>query len=147
MFYPNPLRATMSPEKVIQVGEFATFSSNPSSHFGISSVLGRQAQVHFVPLESGWKFSDGISKSGVATSRSFERDGQIQVLAWVKYQVSYRLVGETSWQPVAGHLTLESNTLDVLVGAIFLNPDQQSPGALLVGADCSFKADAFGCQI
>jgi hypothetical protein len=147
MFYPTPLRATMSPQRVLQVGQLAAFSSNPSAHFGISSVLGRQAQVHFVPLESGWIFSDDVSKSGADANRSFDRAGKFQGRAWVRYQVSYRLVGETSWQPVAGQLTLESNVLEILVGAIYLNPDQQSQGALLVGADCSSQVDAFGCQI
>jgi hypothetical protein len=144
-FYPNPLRAVMTPNQVLAIGAVATFSSNPTRHYGSSSVLGRQAQVHFVPMQSGWSFSDRVSNSGADSSRSFEAAGSYQVQAWVEYQVSYRLVGETDWQEVAGALRVESNTLEVLVGALYLKGDQKSQGALLVGADCTSKSIAFGC--
>jgi hypothetical protein len=144
-FYPNPLRAVMAPGKALGIGQRVSFSSNPSSHYGVSQVLGKQAQVHFVPIESGWTFSDGSVGLGADTSRLFQVAGKYQVQAWVKYQVSYRLLGETNWQEVAGKLTIDSNILEVLVGAMYLKGDQSSQGALLVGADCGKKTDAFGC--
>ena len=146
-FYPNSLRALVTPTEVLAIGQFANFSSNPTAHYGISSVLGRQAQVHFSPVESGWVFSDGVSQSGADTSRSFSLAGEYQVMAWVNYQVSYRLVGETNWQPVAGLLGVDSNVLDIVVGASNLKGDQLSQGLLLVGSYCSFKSGAFGCDI
>ena len=146
-FYPNSLRALVTPTKVLGIGQLASFSSNPTAHYGISSVLGRQAQVHFVPVESGWVFSDGVSERGADTSRSFSAAGEYQVMAWANYQVSYRLVGETNWQPVAGLLGVESNVLEIKVGASNLKADQLSQGLLLVGSDCSFKPGAFGCDI
>jgi hypothetical protein len=135
----------ITPDKVLAIGALATFSSNPTAHYGSSSVLGSQAQVHFVPIQSGWSFSDGVSKSGADSTRSFEAAGSYQVLAWVDYRVRYRLVGETAWQEVAGALSVESNTLEVLVGASYLKGDQKSQGALLVGADCNSKSTSFGC--
>jgi hypothetical protein len=144
-FYPNPLKAVMAPEQVLGVGQVATFSSNVAAHFGISQILGRQAQVHFVAIGSGWSFGDGITRDGSDTSHSFQTPGKYKVQAWVKYQVSYRLLGETSWQPVAGDLTVDSNVLDVLVGALYLKGDEASQGALLVGSDCLASANAFGC--
>jgi hypothetical protein len=144
-FYPNPLKAIMSPEQVLAIGQLGQFSSNPNSHFGISSVLGRQTQVHFAPVQSGWSFSDGISQAGPDATRSFSTAGTFQVRAWVTYKVSYRLVGETSWHRVEGLLSVESNTLTVLVGAKYLKADTGSQGALLVGATCSEKSGQFGC--
>jgi hypothetical protein len=146
-FYPNELKAVMAPLKVLGIGQSATFSSNGVAHYGISQILGRQAQVHFVPLGSGWSFSDGMTRSGADTSHSFQSAGKYQVQAWVKYQVSYRLLGETNWQPVAGQLTVDSNVLEVLVGALYLKGDEAGQGALLVGSDCLEKTKAFGCGI
>lgn len=146
-FYPNPLRAVMAPGNVLGIGQLVSFSSNPSSHYGVSQILGRQAQVHFVPVLSGWSFSDGSKSAGADTSRSFQAAGKYRVQAWVSYRLSYRLLGETSWQEVSGELTVDSNTLEVLVGAMYLKGDQASQGALLVGEDCSARTDAFGCVL
>jgi hypothetical protein len=146
-FYPNELKAAVAPLKVLGIGQSATFSSNGVAHYGISQILGRQAQVHFVPLRSGWSFSDGMTRSGADTRHSFQTAGKYQVQAWVKYQVSYRLLGETNWQPVAGQLTVDSNVLEVLVGALYLKGDEAGQGALLVGSDCLEKTKAFGCGI
>jgi hypothetical protein len=146
-FYPNPLKAFVAPESVLGIGQPASFSSNAHSHFGISQVLGRQAQVNFVPLASGWIFSDGTALGGADASRSFSSAGKHQATAWVDYEVSYRLLGETSWEPVAGQLRVNSDTLEILVGALFLKGDEASQGALLVGDDCRARANSFGCGI
>jgi hypothetical protein len=146
-FYPNPLKAVMAPEQVLGVGQAASFSSNVAAHYGISQILGRQAQVHFVPIGSGWSFSDGMTRIGADTSHAFQTAGKHQVQAWVKYEVSYRLLGETNWQPIAGDLTVDSNVLEVLVGALYLKGDESGQGALLVGSDCLEKTSAFGCRI
>ena len=146
-FYPNPLKAVVAPESVLGIGQPASFSSNAHSHFGISQVLGRQAQVHFVPIASGWRFSDGLALGSSDASRSFRSAGKHQATAWVDYEVSYRLLGETSWEPVAGQLRVNSNTLEILVGALFLKGDEASQGALLVGDDCRARANSFGCGI
>jgi hypothetical protein len=146
-FYPNPLKAVMAPGGVVGIGQLVSFSSNPSSHYGVSQILGKQAQVHFVPVLSGWSFSDGSKAVGADTSRSFQAAGKYRAQAWVSYELSYRLLGETSWQQVAGQLTVDSNALEVLVGAMYLKGDQASQGALLVGEDCSGRAKAFGCVL
>ena len=146
-FEPNPLVASVFPAKVLSRGQLAKFSSNPSSHFGSGIVLGRQAEVHFVPLRSSWTFSDGAVAEGADTQREFQTAKKYQIRAFVEYSVSYRLVGESAWQLVDGSLLIESNLLEVVVGAFGLKADQSSQGALLVGADCLGRAGAFGCDM
>jgi len=146
-FYPNQLKAVMAPDQVFGIGQPVSFSSNGAAHYGISQILGKQAQVHFVPIGSGWFFSDGVTRSGADTSHAFQTAGKHQVQAWVKYEVSYRLLGETNWQPIAGELIVDSNVLEVLVGALYLKGDESGQGALLVGSDCLEKTNAFGCRI
>ena len=146
-FEPNPLIASVYPGKVISRGQLAKFSSNPSSHFGSGNVLGRQAEVHFVPVHSSWRFSDGAVAEGADTQRDFKTAGKYQIRAFVEYSVSYRLVGESSWQLVDGTLLIESNPLEVVVGAFGFKADQSTQGVLLVGADCLGRAGAFGCDI
>ena len=146
-FEPNPLIASVYPAKVLSRGQVARFSSNPSSHYGSGVVLGRQAEVHFVPVLSKWRFSDGAVAAGVDTQREFKTAGKYQIQAFVEYSASYRLVGESTWQAVDGTLLLESNILEVVVGAFGFKADQSSQGALLVGADCLSRAGAFGCDI
>jgi len=146
-FYPNPLAASVYPAKVLSIGQAAKFSSNPRSHYGTALVLGRQAEVHFVPLSSSWKFGDGSQAAGVDLEKSFRAAGKYTATAEVEYSVSYRLLGETNWQPVSGSLVVVSNPLEVLVGAFNLKSDQSTQGSLLVGADCIGRAGAFGCGI
>lgn len=144
-FYPNPLLASVFPDKVLSIGQSAVFSSNPSAHYGVANVLGRQAQVHFVPVERGWTFSDGKEGVGADFTKSFSSAGKYQAVAYVNYLVSYRLLGESNWQPVSGSLLVESNTLEVMVGASNLKGDQASQGALLVGEGCRPGEESFGC--
>jgi hypothetical protein len=144
-FFPNPLTASVYPAKVLSIGQVAKFSSNPSSHFGSSVVLGRAAEVHFVAQSASWVFSDGGALSGADSEKSFRKAGKYLATASVQYSVSYRLLGETSWQPVSGILVVDSNPLEVLVGAQNFKSDQSSQGALLVGADCIGRSGSFGC--
>ena len=146
-FEPNPLIASVFPAKVLSRGQLAKFSSNPSSHYGSGIVLGRQAEVHFVPVRSNWTFSDGLLADGVDTQREFKTTGKYQIRAFVEYSVSYRLVGESAWEAVDGTLLIESNLLEVVVGAFGFKADQSTQGALLVGADCLGRPGVFGCDI
>ncbi len=146
-FYPNPLRLSMSPDEDLRVRQLARFWSNPTSHFRSSAVLGKQAEVHFVPVESGIVFSDGLRQAGVDTSRFFDRTGAFRVRAWVSYQVRYRLLGETNWTSVAGVLRSESNILDVVVDDSDPKDDKNSYPALLVGETCGIYSTQFGCDI
>ena len=84
-FSPNALVASVFPGKLLNIGQLANFSSNPSSHFGSARVLGRQAQVQFVPRRSSWQFSDGVSRAGVDTQRAFNSAGKYQIQAFVEY--------------------------------------------------------------
>jgi hypothetical protein len=72
--------------------------------------------------------------------------GKYQIQAFVEYEVSYRLLGESAWQAVEGTLLIESNNLEVSVGAFNFKADQSAQGALLVGADCIGRAGVFGCD-
>jgi hypothetical protein len=146
-FEPNPLIASVFPATVLSRGQSAKFSSNPSSHFGSEIVLGKQAEVHFVPVRSVWRFSDGPVVDGADTQREFKAEGTYQIRAFVEYSVSYRLVGESAWQAVEGTLVIESNLLEVVVGEFGFKADQSTKGALLVGADCLGRVGVFGCDI
>jgi hypothetical protein len=146
-FQPNPLIAAVFPAKVLSLGQLAKFSSNPSSHFGSGIVLGRQAEVHFVPVRSSWRFSDGSVAYGADTQRQFKTAGKYQIRAFAEYSASYRLVGESGWQAVDGTLLIESNLLEVVVGGSGSRADQSTQGVLLVGADCSGRTGVFGCDI
>jgi hypothetical protein len=146
-FEPNPLIADVFPATVLSLGQLARFSSNPKSHFGSGVVLGRQAEVHFVPVRSSWKFSDGAVQQGADTQREFQTAGKYQIRAFVEYLVSYRLVGESAWQAVDGTLLIDSNPLEVVVEAFGYKADQSTQRVLLVGADCLGRAGVFGCDI
>lgn len=146
-FSPNPLIASVFPDKILNIGQPARFSSNPSPHYGSSLVLGRQAQVQFLPVLSRWEFSDGLFLSGVETQRSFNSPGEYQIQAFVEYEVRYRLLGESAWENVDGILIIESNALEVSVGAPNMSLDKGRQAALLVGADCVGRPNAFGCDI
>lgn len=145
-FVPNPLRASVYPTPALMIGQEFRFSSDPTSHFVKQKVLGRLAEVHFVPLRIDWKFGDGTEISGADSSKSFSVAGQYSARAEVRYSVSYRLLGETNWQPVQGSLLVKSNVLNVSVGASSQEADTSARSALLVGQDCESKPDAFGCK-
>jgi hypothetical protein len=143
---PNALVASVFPAKTLEIGELAKFSSNPSSHFSSAIVLGRQAQVHFVPKASSWKFSDGASLTGADTQRTFMSAGRFQIRAYVEYVVSYRILGESAWKPVAGTILVESNLLELEVGTLNPIQDPSPQGVLLVGEDCIGRMGVFGCD-
>jgi hypothetical protein len=87
-----------------------------------------------------------VSLAGVDTQRAFKSAGKYQIQAFVEYQVSYRLLGESAWQVVEGTLAIGSNTLEVAVGAFNFKADRSTQGVLLVGGDCVGRAGVFGCD-
>lgn len=146
-FRPNPLVASRFPDGDQTIGTLVSFSSNPTSHFGSAKVLGHQAEVHFVPKSSGWRFSDGIRLVGADTKRVFANAGKYKVKSWVEYKVNYRLLGESAWKLVAGTLVIQSNSLEISVLAAEAEDERGTRGALLVGADCAGREGIFGCDI
>ena len=143
-FSPNPLTATVRPNAQLVAGDNASFSSNPSLHFGSQLVLGRQAEVQFSPAWLGWQFSDGTRIQGVDVSRSFDQTGKYQAWAIASYFVSYRVVGESAWQSVAGQISVLSNVIDLDVSAKTSQPMAPTK-PLLVGGDCSANPRSWGC--
>jgi hypothetical protein len=105
-------------------------------------VLGRQAEVQFSPAGLGWQFSDGTRIQGVEVKRSFEQTGKYQAWAIANYFVSYRVVGETAWQAVAGQISVLSNVLDLDVS---VKIPAVPPKLLLVGGECSANPKSWGC--
>ena len=144
-FSPNPLKATVYPASQLPAGEAFTFSSNPSLHYGSQLVLGRQAEVQFSPAGLGWQFSDGTRIQGVEIKRTFEQAGKYQAWAIASYFVSYRVVGETAWQAVAGQISVLSNVLDLDVSIKIPTVPPKPPKLLLVGGDCSTNPKSWGC--
>lgn len=145
-FFPNPLTASVFPSKVLTIGQTASFTSNPVDHFSIATVLGRQAEVHFVPVSSSWDFSDLVISLGATTSRSFSKPGKILATAAVEYEVSYRILGDSNWEQIPGSLVVKSNTLEVSVGAFNFKGSNAQQGALLVGENCLRRPLVFGCD-
>ena len=144
-FSPNPLKATVYPAAQLPAGEAFTFSANPSLHYGSQVILGRQAEVQFSPAGLGWQFSDGVRTQGVEIKRSFEQSGKYQAWAIASYFVSYRVVGETAWQAVAGQISVLSNVLDLDVSIKIPAVPPTPPKLLLVGGDCSTNPKSWGC--
>jgi hypothetical protein len=144
-FSPNPLRASVYPVTQLSSGDTATFSSNPSIHYGSQLVLGRQAEVQFSPAWLGWQFSDGTRIQGVDVRRAFEQAGNYQAWAIASYFVSYRLVGETAWQSVPGQISVLSNVLDLEVLLQTPEVSTKQPKLLLVGGECSVNTGSWGC--
>jgi len=143
-FSPKPLNATVHPAAQLAVGDTPTFSSDPSLHFGSQLVLGRQAEVQFSPAWLGWQFSDGTRIQGVDIKRSFEQAGKYQAWAIASYFVSYRVVGESAWQSVAGQISVLSNVIELDVLAK-VPPPSTPPRPLLVGEECGANPKSWGC--
>jgi hypothetical protein len=144
-FSPNPLTASVYPAAQLVAGDIGTFSSNPSLHYGSQQILGRQAEVQFSPAWLGWQFSDGTRIQGADVKRSFEQSGKYQAWAIASYFVSYRLVGETAWQAVAGQISVLSNVLDLDVSVKIPAVPPKPPKLLLVGGECSANPKSWGC--
>ena len=144
-FSPNPLTATVYPATRLSAGDTATFSSNPSLHYGSQLILGRQAEVQFSPAWIVWQFSDGTRTQGVDIKRSFDQAGKYQAWAIANYFVSYRLVGETTWQSVAGQISVLSNVLELEVSVKTPAVPPKPPKLLLVGGECSTNPSSWGC--
>jgi hypothetical protein len=145
-FSPNPLRASVHPSAQLITGDGARFSSNPSLHYGSQLILGRAAEVQFSPAWLGWQFSDGTRIHGVDIERSFEKAGKYQAWAIASYFVSYRVVGETAWQSVAGQISVLSNVLDLEVSAKTPAVPLKPAKLLLVGGECSVNHGDWGCS-
>ena len=145
-FKPNPLKATVNPRSRIVAGGSFTFKSNPSLHYGSQLILGRQAEVRFSPAWLGWQFSDGTRTQGVDIKRGFDKAGKYQAWAIASYFVSYRLIGETAWQSIAGQISVLSNVLDLDVSVKIPAVPPKPPKLLLVGGECSAKPRSWGCM-
>lgn len=144
-FSPNPLMAKVFPAAQLVAGEIANFSSNPSRHYGSQLILGRRAEVQFSPAWLGWQFSDGARIQGVDIKRSFEKAGKYQAWAIANYFVSYRLVGETAWQSVAGQISVLSNVLELEISVKIPAMPNKPSKLLLVGGECSVNPRSWGC--
>lgn len=122
--------------------EEAEFSAIPTLHFRTQGVLGRKAEVQFDPQAVSWDFSDGQDALGSALSRSFSQSGSYWARAKVRYQVSFRLVGETTWQQ-AGSISVYSNLLEIIVSEGSFSRGEGP--IVLVGQDCLENPGSYGC--
>lgn len=144
-FTPQPLRSSYRPERVLQIGESATFIAFPTLHIKNQLVLGRRAEVQFTPELVSWKFSDGTKGFGSELVKSFGSKGQFAALANVSYSVSYRILGASSWEKLRGLISVSAAPLQVTVAESAIAPEDDSSDVLLVGQPCTPGKQSFGC--
>ncbi|WP_244961843.1 hypothetical protein [Clavibacter zhangzhiyongii] len=115
-------------------------------------LLGRPAQVRFVPVEFVWDYGDGTSTtvqrpgaswrelgqpdfSATDTSHVYPTMGDRQVSLTIAYSPSYRFDGG-AWQQIPG-------TLPVQVGPVTIHVLEGS--TVLVGGACGTRDAGAGC--
>jgi hypothetical protein len=146
-FTPAPVQITAS-NQAPEVGEFIDFETGATVHFRTASLLGREAEVRFTPIDTTWSIGDGASTSGSELHRSFGRAGLYRVLVKVAYRAEYRFAGEATWFDSGTILVRDS--IDIKVGQQLGSPAIPISGpqsrVLLVAENCSVRRSAFGCN-
>ena len=148
-FSPDEATAAVSPSSDLNVGEVATFYSDPKVHYRLGAVLGHAAEVRFSPLQTTWQFGDGLSGSGAQATHSFG-SGNFDVQVTITYAVFYRLVGQLAWILDPGQIQMPA-VVQVSVGdsANWSPPEEEllltSKLPYLVSANCLANTSSVGC--
>jgi PKD domain len=147
-FTPDQLQAKAFPPAVA-VSEPVYLSAPASVHYRVGTILGQPAQVRFTPIDSTWSFSDGSSAKGLNPHRSFATAGTYSASVEVRYLVSYRLAGSTTWITEAVEITL-TDQAQIVVTSPQSNSSQPSKSSVndrpyLVGENCLKNPSAFAC--
>jgi hypothetical protein len=138
-FTPNPIGISASPA-VGAAGQAFFFSAIAAAHSKSGTVLGRSAQVNFVPVAFDWS-SDTGGGSGSSFSEIWSSEGSHGVALTVSYSVSYS-VG-AGWID-AGTISSSASASVQVVGS----PVAQvtvAPPPLLVSANCRDHPSSYRC--
>jgi PKD repeat protein len=124
------------------------FSADATTHYRSATLLGKAAEVKFVPAIVTWHFGDGFSASAQSLEHRFSQPGTYAVTVRVTYTASYRIVGATDW--VSGGDLSVSNQIWLSV-----NQSNQGPQApktslpkkfVLVANNCIVREREIGCS-
>jgi hypothetical protein len=151
-FVPRSASILSQPNGWALVGAPVNLLTDASAQVVDGTLLGRPAQVRFVPVSFTWDHGDGTSTTVVGPGASWKQLGQRdfsatdtshvygsvgdrRVSLTVAYAPSYRFDGG-GWQQIAG-------TLPVLVGPVVIHVLQGS--TVLVGGACGTAHAGPGC--
>ena len=146
-FTPETITAAAFPPAV-SVSDPVYLSAPASAHYRIGTILGKTAQVRFTPIDSSWSFGDGSHGTGLNPMHTFQTAGTFNATVAVKYQVSYRFSGETTWTNEAGQITL-TDQVQISVSASANHVTQANQPVVsrpyLVAENCIKNPSAFAC--
>ena len=146
-FTPETITAAAFPSAV-SVSDPVYLSAPASAHYRIGTILGKTAQVRFTPIDSTWSFGDGTKGVGLNPMHTFSTPGKFNATVAVRYQVSYRFAGETTWNNESGQITL-TDQVQITVSGYQNEAHQQGPPVAsrpyLVGENCLKNPLAFAC--
>jgi hypothetical protein len=146
-FSPASLTISAS-DSYVSPGAYVSFATNAMVHYKAGTLIGKNTQVLFQPLETIWRFGDGGSAIGAAAGHNFSREGIFDVEATVSYAVSYQIAGASIWVE-SGSIEV-SDSLSIVVTASPVNyvPTTIESGKIvrLVGKNCIQNPGTFGCD-
>ncbi|WP_241533902.1 hypothetical protein [Clavibacter michiganensis] len=151
-FVPRDASIRSQPNGWAIVGAPVNLFTDATPQVGGGTLLGRPAQVRFVPVSFTWDHGDGTSTTVVGPGASWRQLGQQaftptdtshvypsigdrQVSLTIGYSPSYRFDGG-AWQQIPG-------TLPVQVGPVTIHVLQGS--TVLVGGACGTRTAGPGC--
>lgn len=151
-FVPTPGRQQMEPDGWAVAGLDTNFYAITGTHVVTGTLLGRSADVRFIPTSYRWAYGDGATatkatKGGTwaalgipefeptPTSHVYDELGDYTITLSIVFAAEYRFAGG-AWRPVIGTITLPANDLHIRVG---------SAKTVLVEHDCLANPAGPGC--
>jgi hypothetical protein len=151
-FVPRSASMRSQPNGWALVGAPVNLFTDATAQVVEGQLLGRPAQVRFVPVSFTWEYGDGATVSTVGpgaswkqlgqqdftstdTSHAYPSIGDRRVAVTVTYSPSYRFDGG-GWQQIPG-------TLPVVIGPVTIHVLQGS--TVLVGGVCGTRNAGPGC--
>lgn len=147
-FSPDETSAGVLPSNSLEVGEVATFVSDPKVHYRLGQVLGKSAEVRFTPIDASWQFADGSTANGTRVARSFGQ-GSFEIRVVITYAVSYRFSGQEAWIADPGEIDMPDTVQVSVSDSGGPKPTFKVPELArlpyLVSANCLAFPKAIGC--
>jgi hypothetical protein len=151
-FVPHHASLRSQPNGWALVGAPVNLFTDATAQVVDGTLLGRPAQVRFVPVSFTWEYGDGATVTTVGpgaswkqlgqqdftstdTSHTYPSIGDRRVAVTVAYSPSYRFDGG-GWQQIPG-------TLPVVIGPVTIHVLQGS--TVLVGGACGTRNAGPGC--